>query len=753
MAFLRRNVWLLFYVLVALSLVLMLVLGERRWQELQQTHLLRQQALLEQWSGSLTTLLVQQETIMDVLGDKVVRWRDTGAIQAEFERLVKINQTLFTGFALVRPDGNVFATASGLHLKNGKTINLLDSDNSRDSFLDSLTQDHLVPGRAYRYVSGQVIIPMRKALRNEQGDVVAVMSGAVGQSNLKTIFACNSALVECGGVRLLRAQDHFPLYEQNISGREDYFNVPLGEGEYRSLMSALDNGRILGEGGVHSYRRQWGADDNSGVALYDPRYGLWLTLETPRKKLTAEMMAVIRGYLLVFFCVHICLYFLFRLIHNAEKKRREELMYQANHDVLTGLPNRNCLQQQFVCDCAANTPAALLFLDMNNFKAVNDSFGHACGDKVLKEIGRRIRAGCHKDEEIFRLGGDEFVVLYHGDETDIFARASQLVTDVTRLYSVDGRNFMLGGSVGVARCPQDGITLDQLLRAADIAMYEAKRHKKSVCVFEPHMADVYLRRISIEQELRTAVADGELSVVYQPQMDADGNFWGVECLIRWHNQRLGGAVGPDEFIPVAESAGLMPEIGQYVIATGLQHLSDIQKQCGHDFHISINISVRQFLHDDFLPALLADVARYDVQKLRIVLEITESIFIEDMDQIVSLIHRIHEQGIRISMDDFGTGYSSLSLLHRLPVDEIKIDRSFVTDIQDNARALRMVQSIIAIGKNHGMALLAEGVETAEQLRILRDCGCDRFQGYYFARPLVAESLQHFISQHAMTNYS
>ena len=321
-----------------------------------------------------------------------------------------------------------------------------------------------------------------------------------------------------------------------------------------------------------------------------------------------------------------------------------------------------------------------------------------------------------------------------------------IIDSLSRPYEVNGISFTLGVSIGIARYPEHGDNLDQLLRAADIAMYEAKKYKNSVCFFANTMQDDYLNKVVMEQELRQGLEANELHMVYQPQVTQNGQVYGVEALVRWNNKRL-GFVPPDQFISVAESSGLMPVLGEFITLTALMEIKALQQRLGFELDLSLNISLRQFMQPNFLQQLQDALTETNMSPGRVTLEITESLFIEDLDYILPLLAKVHELGLHISMDDFGTGFSSLSMLRNLPMDELKIDKSFVDTLCANSADQKLVQNIIAIGKNYGMTVLAEGVETEHQAEMLRRFGCDRFQGYLFARPLPVNELESFVGSH------
>lgn len=442
--------------------------------------------------------------------------------------------------------------------------------------------------------------------------------------------------------------------------------------------------------------------------------------------------------------VQFIMYLMFLFIDKIEKAKKAELQFQAHHDALTQLPNRHYLLSAFNEWRRDKAQFSLMFVDLDNFKGINDSFGHSVGDGILRELAQRYDKLMGDSELLVRYGGDEFVVL-----TDRLPEegGEALVTDklfeACENLTVRHMTFSPGCSIGIARFPEHGSELDALLRASDIAMFEAKKKRNAVQVFQQEFESRYLDKARLEQLLRGAVKRGEFFMHYQPQITADGALYGVESLVRWKQPEL-GVVPPDQFITVAEHAGLMVPIGDYIIEQSLRDIAEIRSLLGVELRLSINISVRQFAEDDFVQKLLLKIKANGLSCGDICLEVTESLLIEDLEHVQSLLQTLHAEGIKIALDDFGTGYSSLGVLRHLPLDEIKIDKCFVEDVLEDNTALRMVKNIISIARNYETHVLAEGVENPEQLHVLRSCGCDLFQGYHFSRPLSAEQLIQYV---------
>ncbi|HEB57102.1 MAG TPA: EAL domain-containing protein [Gammaproteobacteria bacterium] len=452
------------------------------------------------------------------------------------------------------------------------------------------------------------------------------------------------------------------------------------------------------------------------------------------------------GYVLsVFACV-----FTWVLIYAAESSHRLLLKtnFQASHDYLTGLKNRyffiGYLHSMMSSLQQSGSWSYLLLIDLDHFKTINDSLGHDVGDHLLQEVSRRIEKEKQRDNLLARLGGDEFVVV--GQEyTDKEAcrkqaedMANRILQTLKESYSVDLHHLYISASIGISLINGRNEDANRLIKEADIAMYEAKaRGRDGVIVFDDEMQQKVEQNLEVEQLLHFSLDNNEISLVYQPQFDRDGNITGAETLVRWHNRKLGN-IAPDLFIPIAEQTGSIIEIGHYIMETAFCTLSEWEQQGLPVQQFSINVSMRQFFYYDFVDNVIAlcDKHLSDDARKKVIFEVTESIVAEDIDSVVDIMNEIRKLGIRFSMDDFGTGYSSLSYLKHLPIDEIKIDRSFVSELDNEINDQVMVKSILYMAKHFKLKVVAEGVETGEQLDILRKDDCDTYQGYYFSPPLT-----------------
>ncbi|SFQ30961.1 EAL domain-containing protein [Pseudomonas borbori] len=422
------------------------------------------------------------------------------------------------------------------------------------------------------------------------------------------------------------------------------------------------------------------------------------------------------------------------------KRYQEELEHQANHDSLTGLPNRNLLNDrihQAIALASRNqSQFSLVFMDLDHFKVVNDSLGHNAGDRLLVQMATRLQGVAREIDTVARLGGDEFVILLadSGSFAGRIGWLERLKEQIATPLMLDGQELVVSCSIGFCCFPDDGRDVGTLLRNADTAMYQAKHQGRNrICAFTPQMNEQMQRRLLLEQEIRHALHHDEFRLVFQPQLDLQsGRLCGFEALVRW--QRKDRLVAPDEFIPLAEETGQIVGIDFHVFDAACRQLY-AWKDALQGPSMSVNFSAISFMAHDFIERVQQIIDRHGVAPERLKLEVTESMLMTNTDAVLAKMQALSALGIRFSIDDFGTGYSSLGYLKRFPFSELKIDRSFVSDVHLDPDSASLARSMISIGHNLGLKVIAEGVETPEQLGFLRHAGCDELQGYYYSPPL------------------
>ncbi len=437
-----------------------------------------------------------------------------------------------------------------------------------------------------------------------------------------------------------------------------------------------------------------------------------------------------------------------------ERKRAERRVERlAFFDQLTGLPNRRLLtdrlQRAMVKSARTHSQGALLFIDLDNFKDINDTLGHDKGDQLLEQVATRLTAAVRESDTVARFGGDEFVVMLHelGISAHDAAReaegvAQKILAALNRSYSLAGSAHYSTPSIGVALFEGYQLSVDDLLKRADLAMYQAKSAgRNTVRFFDPDMQSAVAARLSLEADLRGCTERGELRLVYQSVVDAEGATTGVEALVRWvHGQR--GTVSPAAFVPVAERTGQILEIGQWVLLQACAQLRHWQADpLRSHWTVAVNVSVRQLRHPKFVPDVLAALAQQQANPKRLKLELTESMLLADVEDTIEKMAQLKAHGVGFALDDFGTGYSSLSYLKRLPLDQVKIDRSFVRDILVDGNDAAIARTILALARSLDLSVVAEGVEELGQFQFLRASGCMAFQGYLFGKPCDPDVLQ------------
>jgi len=433
-----------------------------------------------------------------------------------------------------------------------------------------------------------------------------------------------------------------------------------------------------------------------------------------------------------------------------EVEHQSKMEHIAYHDFLTNLPNRKLfhdkLEERVKKGKRSQKPFALILLDLDDFKLVNDTIGHRAGDELLKIIGERLVFLVRDQGMVARIGGDEYTILLDDADSieNVSKMAEEIIGTINEPWCYNETVYRISAKLGIAIFPTDGQDSDTLMKQADIAMYKARELGRGN--YQYYMSDMesrISRRLTLEADLVRALEDQQFVLHYQPQIDGNGLIVGVEALLRWlHPER--GLIYPLEFIPVAEETGLIIQIGEWVTRTACNQNKLWQEQGLPSLSMSVNLSARQFYQDGLLEMVTTVLHSTRLDPQWLTLEITESVAMKNADNTIQLLRRLKDMGVKISLDDFGTGYSSLLYLKRFPIDFLKIDRSFVCDIHLNSEGATLVKTIISLAKNLGHVVVAEGVEIVEQQRLLRDWECDYMQGYLFSRPLAVDQIGQYL---------
>jgi len=444
------------------------------------------------------------------------------------------------------------------------------------------------------------------------------------------------------------------------------------------------------------------------------------------------------------------------------KTAEREIRELAHYDPLTKLGNRYLLHERLQKNLDSigktNSNGALFFIDLDNFKTINETAGHETGDKLLQHVSQRLLDCVRSTDTVVRLGGDEFVIILADlgpqiDQATKFAQqiGERILTHLNAPYDFDNNVYYSSPSIGVAMFGSGGETVTELLRRADLAMYEAKAAGKNVLRnFVPAMQDTVTARSKLESAMRRGLQHNGFILHYQPQISCNGNLLGAEALVRWYDPERGW-LSPSEFIPVAEESGLIIPLGLQVLAMACHQLVEWEQQFTlDDFSISVNVSARQFRHPEFVQQVMDTIKQTGVNPHKLKLELTETMLVDNYDDTIAKMTTLKCYGIGFSLDDFGTGYSSLSYLKRLPLDQLKIDQSFVRDVLLDQDGAAITQMIVTLGSSLRLVVIAEGVETEEQRAFLARQGCHAYQGYLFGRPMTADSFRAYLSVPAQT---
>ncbi|MFT5659713.1 MAG: diguanylate cyclase (GGDEF)-like protein [Sulfurimonas sp.] len=755
----KNNIWKLFCLIFFGGLSLLISLLYVSFNDINIRYHTQIKHYTEILSGSVNADFLQKDMILDIVGKQLFHddsYKDTKKTEHILDDLLKQNPNLVS-FGLADVNGNILISNSKVNINNKK--NLLTDEVTNYDFKSSLTSKNMVVARTYYFQGIQKwIIPLRKAIRDENGKILGVVIAGI-KNNRNSSYLDTFTLSKNKTVVITKDFDKSnKVYRQyysnfeNISN-EDIYNIPISDESTMSVGKELQkkynysfeelrtNEKTLSVEAIDSFGKQMIA----GIT-YDEKYKLWILVQGNKLDIWHEFYSILVVYTAPFVVIFILIFILSKNIATNEQRKNKELIFQAQHDSLTNLPNRIYMYENIsTWKSRHKDKYHVLYLDLDNFKNINDKFGHTVGDKILVEVAQRLKGFFSKDDMLIRQGGDEFIVLMDEvDEIYVEKQMNNLITIISKIYHIDTKEFRIGMSVGASQYPADASDIEELLSLADTAMYEAKKRKNSYCLFSEKMRSYRAIKTDIEHELRGAIEQDELWMVYQPQINAKGSLCGVEALIRWENIKLGN-IGPDKFISVAEETGLMKELGEFILITSLRDIKSIQSLQGISFNLSINISVVQLVESDFLENFLEIVESEKFDKSYLTLEITESLSIEDLDEVLPLLHAIRKEGIKLSLDDFGTGYSSLSILRDLPINELKIDKSFIDNILYDDSEKALVQTIINMGKTFNMKTLAEGVESLGQVEELKKVGCDIFQGYYYSKPLSKEQLVDFLT--------
>ena len=745
MAKFNQNIWTLFYIILFLSFLVLGNLAFFTFSQTKSSFKNEQEVLVETVAENINNILLQYESIFDIVNQNIYEknlLKNEKKLQKYFDTILHLNTNL-AGFGVFDKNGNILAASK--NVKKEKLPNMLKNKYTKDDFLKALQNDTMVIGRTYFVKAvGSVVIPIRKAFKDQNGNVLFVTTAGLKVQPDSTIFKSKIRFSE---IVIIRDHDRYIQFKDfsiDTYKKQIPKDIMTKFEESIKVACGITKKQLNDNKTTNTLVFKYFDNKRELVSFaYLKRYNLWILAKTDCNVIYKAFAEKFSIFIVLYIVVWGIIYYLFKVIDRSNETQKKVLKDQAVHDYLTGLYNRYYLTDMF--NNSSNflyKDYTLFFIDLDNFKSINDNFGHVIGDKLLKEVSKRLQDISKEkpQRKVIRYSGDEFLFIFeYLNDKDIAYYAEKITSQLSKQYTISDISFLITCSMGISKFPDDGDSFDEVKINADIAMYHSKKFKNTWTIFNPKQKQKYIQNIQIEQELKKAIENDELYMVYQPQVNSFGDIVGVEALVRWENKKL-GFVPPDKFINVAENSALIYDIGDFIVDRTLKDICEIFDKTKKSFRVSVNVSAKQFLKDDFEETLVKKILDSNIKNSHICIEITESLFVSDKEKVIKILNNLKESFITVSMDDFGTGYSSLSMLKDLPVDEVKIDKSFVDDITVDENDKKLVQSIIYISNILGKTILAEGVETKEQKDLLDTLGCELYQGYYFYKPLKKEEL-------------
>ena len=669
------------------------------------------------------------ESVLKILGQRLLEvdvQNHPERGRALVDELIEVNPAI-AGFGMSEPNGQLLLVSG---IEPGTPLpNLLEQSESMATFLQVFDTGRLVLGWTYYMpLLKKWLIPIRIAIRDDQGFIKLVSTAGLDIDADQAMWNAID-LPDDVQVTLLRNDGFVQLHLPTPTAeRQSRYHDPAPDEFY------TDDHQLLGQDPFNP--------GSVAVSSYLMDSTMRTFVSYPEGRLWKEFSSRLIMPSLLFAAAFLLTWVLYRSVLHNQRAFESQLLHQAHHDPLTKLPNRLLIADRLTNDLARarrfGKMVAVFYIDLDQFKRVNDSYGHKMGDILLNVCARRLEEVLREGDTVGRLGGDEFLLilpdLQSANDAEILA--SRVLGCFASPFMLEGQEIFSTASIGISLSPQDGDDTDALMQNADTALYKAKDEGRDCYFFyQQALNEEVARRIEVERELRKALEHKELRVVYQPQASLDSYRWkSAEALVRWNNPTL-GAVSPVEFIPIAEEIGLINDIGKLVLRTALQDLKQIH-QLEPEFGISVNTSVRQFRSDTFLQETLKLLEEAELPPDILELEVTESVLADGAEK----FNGLREAGIRLAVDDFGTGFSSLSYLKQIPITTLKIDRAFVQDLETDLSDATLTKAIIALAKELGLDTIAEGVETQSQLDFLRSHGCNLAQGYLLAKPKPIDDL-------------
>ena len=712
------------------------------WYEVKKKATLELQYINKMVSSSYASDLRQYETLMGLLGARLQErnvLKHPYAAQKVIRRPLETNPAL-AGFGIARPDGQLLGIS--YIPKNYPLPNLLEDKHARESFQETLKKRRMVVGHTYFVeLIGKWVIPLRVPIYDDRGKLSFILTSGIDLSLSENSWN-SSSFPNHIGIALVRDDNYFS-YVSDID-KKDYsawYYQPVP----RETLSQLGSKDIRATGA-----NTFDIVDRSGNKLlvnstYDRDFHFLSITDVSYEKLYKDLYNQLNYFVLGIILFYLFTLYFYTINHKRDKELTRELIWTANHDALTTLPNRYFLQNKTKHWNDLHRNYSALFMDLNNFKSINDNYGHPFGDKLLIILAKRLKSVIEKHEHVIRQGGDEFIILTPRAPESIAQFAQHIIHILNEMVIIDNITLYPKITIGIAHYPQDAESIDLLLSKADMALYKAKENKIGYLEYSHKLDEASKKRLDIELQLRNAIENDEMYMLLQPQLNAGTlEVEGVEALIRWNNPKL-GQISPDQFITIAEETGQIHELGHFALKRACYMALKVWQETNTTFTLSVNASADELLHKDYLAQVLMVVEETGFPKDKLMIEVTESLLINDVRKAKEVLTALRLEGIGISLDDFGTGYSSLSMLKGLPVTELKIDQSFIFDMLHDEQNLQLTRSIITLGNLLELKIVAEGVEDEAQVFELQNSDCTLLQGYYFSKPLSETDLITFIN--------
>jgi diguanylate cyclase len=732
--------WRLFGLLSVITVVLSLSLArffyndvvENKFRDLDQFNTLVKEGWVE-------SRLFAQESVLRILSDRVV----------EIDGISHPNRSVNLLHSLVKNSPNVIGM--GLFDSKGDLIvsthhsketfpNLLENKATASTFLETMNSDHMVLGHTYyNPFFDKWILPLRFAFSTPTGKQYVVASWYDAESG-NALFNHDNIPHDMTSAVI---SNDFVMLDYKIEYPRDtiYYQEPLPEAVIKqfNLRKLKGNQRIL----------QPYIDRDQHLryisVTYIPKYRIYISLTRAHSDAIEGFKPIAIKIAIGWLFFWGVLYLFFFYVSKIEKEAKTSLEYQAKHDSVTGLMNRFAISQLIGARIGSSKPFCLAFIDLDNFKTINDLYGHRSGDKILKQVAKRLLMIMENEMYCARFSGDEFALLipYTPEKA---SRVYQHVLELIKLpFDLEYSAVRISASVGATVFPTDSEDSEELLRYADIALNHAKKQKDRFTFFEQDFHNKVMRRSIIQESFNAALINDEFYVAYQPQIDAMTNsIIGVEALARWKNHEL-GEIYPIEFIPIAEESGFIIPLGMSILETACKAAQAMWLRTNHHFKLSVNVSVRQLVEENFIANVSKIINKLQFPHDKLVLEVTESIMIDESEKIIQKLQLLRDQGIGVSLDDFGTGFSSFSMISKIPISELKVDQSFIRDLLVDENHAHLAEIIIEIGRHLGVDVVAEGVEQQAHVDLLAKFGCHILQGYHFSKPLCVDDMERYIA--------